>query len=422
MIAAVPSRTNAATAPKAYVALFNDNAVAVIDTGTKRVRSTIAIPVGPDGMAISPDGTRVYVASAGTSTVSVICTVTDRVVSTIEVGTAPNGLAITRDGRRLLVAVWGANQVAIVDTARNQVIGRIPVGNPHTVALSPDGQTAYVTSQQPGATAIVVLNLATRSVAATVPVTQTPRDLNVSPDGALAYYTLAGVNAVQVLDTTRSQVVAQIPVGASPHIPLIAANGEYGVVVVQGPGQLTVINPSTQQVVGTVPVGKFPHWVAITSDGDTAYVTNEGANTVSVVDIEKQRVLATIPVGNAPRKVVVQPAGAAGLDAAPAGPAVASMTSPATPRAAVGAGGGVVIANFAFAPATLRVARGATLTWTNTDSVPHTVTAADRRWDSGDIQPGGSFSATVDAPGTYRYACAIHPFMQAVIVVGEGDR
>src|SRR5262245_32363552 len=52
---------SAATARKAYVGLFKDNAVAVLDTGTDRVLRTIPIPPGPHGIAITPDGRKVYV-------------------------------------------------------------------------------------------------------------------------------------------------------------------------------------------------------------------------------------------------------------------------------------------------------------------------------------------------------------------------
>ncbi len=47
----------------------------------------------------------------------------------------------------------------------------------------------------------------------------TPRALNVSPDGQELFFTVAGVDAVQVLDLATNQIVDQIPVGASPHLP-----------------------------------------------------------------------------------------------------------------------------------------------------------------------------------------------------------
>jgi len=419
---AIPSPTSAAmgSAPKAYVGLFNDNAVAVIDTGTNRVLSTIPIPAGPHGLVISPDGRRVYASSDGASTVSVISTVTDRVVSSIEVGKSPHGLAISRDGRQVLVAVFGTNQVVAIDTVRNQIVARIPVGNPHNIAMSPDGRTAYVAAQQPGSMALAILDLTTRRQVGTVPLEATPRALNFSPDGKALYFTLAGSPAVQVLDPKRNQIVDQIQVGESPHHPYVTATGEYGLVVVQGPGQLAVINPASQKVIGTVAVGKFPHWVATTSDGDTAYVTNEGANTVSVVDVEKQKVLATIPVGNAPRKIVVQSGPAvragAGLIQASLAPIATAAQAQASPAPA---GGAVKIANFAFAPAAITVTPGTSVVWTNGDGIPHTSTGTDKQWDSKPIQPGSSFKVTFDKAGTYTYQCTIHPFMRATVVVGN---
>jgi YVTN family beta-propeller protein len=97
----------AAAAPKAYVGLFKDNAIAVLDTGTNRVQGTIPVPQGPHGIVITPDGRKVYVSSDGASAVSVIDTQTDKVVRSIEVGANPHGLAISPDGRQVLVGcLW----------------------------------------------------------------------------------------------------------------------------------------------------------------------------------------------------------------------------------------------------------------------------------------------------------------------------
>src|SRR2546427_3847400 len=83
------------TAPKAYVGLFGDNSVAVLDTSSNHVMKTIPIPVGPHGLVMTPDGRRVYASSDGDSRVSVIDTSTDEVIASIHVGSTPHGLAIT---------------------------------------------------------------------------------------------------------------------------------------------------------------------------------------------------------------------------------------------------------------------------------------------------------------------------------------
>jgi YVTN family beta-propeller protein len=88
----------AADAPKAYVGVFQDDAVAVIDTSRHQVVATIAVPRGPHGVAITPDGRKVYVSSDGASTVSVIDTSADRAVAPVDVDANPHGLAISGDG------------------------------------------------------------------------------------------------------------------------------------------------------------------------------------------------------------------------------------------------------------------------------------------------------------------------------------
>jgi plastocyanin len=79
----------------------------------------------------------------------------------------------------------------------------------------------------------------------------------------------------------------------------------------------------------------------------------------------------------------------------------------------------VTIDNFMFAPATLTVPAGAKVIWTNRDSEPHTVLAAEPKglFKSQALDIDDSFSFTFDKPGTYTYFCSIHPHMTGTIVV-----
>ena len=309
-----PSSAPAASEPaaaalpmvKAYVGLFKDNAVAVLDTSTNHVAKTIPVPTGPHGLVITPDGRQVYVSSDGASTVSVIDTATDAVTASVDVGKTPHGLALTPDAKTVLVAGFGTNQVSFLDTATNAVAGAVPVPSPHNIAISPDGRRAYVASQVQGSAALVVIDVTRRSVVGRVALDKVPRALNFSPDGKQLYFTEAGASAVQVLDPATDTVVDQIPVGASPHHPLFVGTGQTALVVVQGPGQLAVVDTATKAVT-PVTVGQFPHWVAVSSDGGFAYVTNETSDDVSVVALDTKKVIATVAIGGGPRKIVIQP-------------------------------------------------------------------------------------------------------------------
>ena len=78
----------------------------------------------------------------------------------------------------------------------------------------------------------------------------------------------------------------------------------------------------------------------------------------------------------------------------------------------------IVIDNFSFTPKTLRVPVGATVTWTNHDSVPHVVTSADDHFKKSPVlKTGQRFSNTFATAGTYSYFCSIHPRMTGEITV-----
>lgn len=85
--------------------------------------------------------------------------------------------------------------------------------------------------------------------------------------------------------------------------------------------------------------------------------------------------------------------------------------------AAAGGEQAISIEGFAFGPADITVPVGTTVTWTNNDGPPHTVTADDGSFESENLATGDTFSFTFDTPGTYTYHCAIHPSMTATITV-----
>jgi len=87
-----------------------------------------------------------------------------------------------------------------------------------------------------------------------------------------------------------------------------------------------------------------------------------------------------------------------------------------------GGGGGntsnkVSMYNSIFTPSNLTVTTGATVTWTNDDNMVHTVTANDASFNSGDIQPGGSYTRTFNATGVISYYCIHHSGMTGTVTV-----
>lgn len=100
--------------------------------------------------------------------------------------------------------------------------------------------------------------------------------------------------------------------------------------------------------------------------------------------------------------------GGIGQDAAAASPAASTS----------GAANSVDIKGFAFSPASIKVAVGTTVKWTNSDSAAHTVTADGGTFDSKNLANGASFSQAFATAGTFTYKCTIHPSMTGSVVVG----
>ncbi len=79
----------------------------------------------------------------------------------------------------------------------------------------------------------------------------------------------------------------------------------------------------------------------------------------------------------------------------------------------------VTITDQGFSSNTLVISRGSTVRWINTGKERHTVTADSGLWDSGQIEPGATYTITFAKPGTYQYHCENHKGMAGTIAVQE---
>lgn len=101
-----------------------------------------------------------------------------------------------------------------------------------------------------------------------------------------------------------------------------------------------------------------------------------------------------------------------------------ATSSPAPSAAGAGSGSKtatVTIKGFAFGPASVTIAKGGTVTFTNSDSATHTVTSGANRTKDGkfdqQVSGGADTTITLDTPGTYEYFCNIHSSMKGTITV-----
>lgn len=91
--------------------------------------------------------------------------------------------------------------------------------------------------------------------------------------------------------------------------------------------------------------------------------------------------------------------------------------APSAGAGGASAGVDVKIDNFSFVPQEIKVKVGTTITWTNRDDIPHTVTSTDSIFKSKALDTDDKFTFTPTKPGTYPYYCSIHPKMTGKVIV-----
>jgi plastocyanin len=96
----------------------------------------------------------------------------------------------------------------------------------------------------------------------------------------------------------------------------------------------------------------------------------------------------------------------------PARPAKSAVPTPAASPLSI-----IHIKNFAFVPDTVTIPAGSTVRFVQDDETPHTVTATDKSYDSGNLNQKATWSHTFATEGTYTYVCAYHPSMRGKVVV-----
>src|SRR6267378_1992179 len=162
---------------------------------------------------------------------------------------------------------------------------------------------AYITNL--GSNNVSVIDTASNSVTATIPVCCGPSGVAVNPAGTRVYVVTALVSiagsSVLVIDTASNSVMATIPVGSAPANGVAVNPAGTRVYVANfSDNNVSVIDTASNSVTATIPVCCGPSGVAVNPAGTRVYVANAASDSVSVIDTASNSVMATIPVGSAP--------------------------------------------------------------------------------------------------------------------------
>ncbi|MFJ1792965.1 IPT/TIG domain-containing protein [Kitasatospora griseola] len=118
-----------------------------------------------------------------------------------------------------------------------------------------------------------------------------------SPDGTAAYVANLSSHSLSVVDTATSTVTASIPLASSAIGVAITPDGATAYVTLAGNNTVVAVSTSTHTVTATIPVGAAPQFISIDAAGAHAYVPNFTGNSVSVISIATNTVTATVSGG-----------------------------------------------------------------------------------------------------------------------------
>jgi YVTN family beta-propeller protein len=322
-----------------------------------------SILVAGCGGGREPAGARLYVTNEMSADMTVIDPEARRVVGRVALGKRPRGIVPSPDGRLLYIALSGspvagpgidestlppadkaADGIAVFDIAQGRILRVLRgVSDPESVAVSPDGDSLYVASEDGGT--LVILDAHSGAVLRSVPVGGEPEGLAVSPDGRLVYVTSEEDHVVTAFDVREGRVSARIPVGQRPRNAVFSADGRtafipgeadasvtridvaagrpirrariagadvrpMGIALVKsgqalfvttGRGrELVRLDPATLRVTGRVAVGERPWGLAVSRDGRHVFTANGPSNDVTMIESQSLRIVARFAAGERP--------------------------------------------------------------------------------------------------------------------------
>jgi len=283
----------------AYLAAAGGDEVVEVNVAAASIVGTFSADSG-EGVGAAPDGSEIYIAETGQYSVLAVNPAT-KAEKAIEVGPYPQDVAVSPAGKVVYATVTGgdtgpggSNVVAVIDPSTDTVTTDIKTGTaPRQVVFSPDGATAYVTTE----TGIDVISTANSKVTRVIPDPAGPQGIAVSPDGKTLYVTNPNAGTLLTVNAASGAITGDVRAGAEPEAVAVTPNGAALYVADMNSDSVSVLSAATLKTTGTISVGRLPMSVTVSPDGSQAWVGNGLSGSVSIIATATGKVVATVGGG-----------------------------------------------------------------------------------------------------------------------------
>jgi len=189
----------------------------------------------------------------------------------------------------VIMLIVGIHTNHIPTTSASQDLSDYPVDiaskqSSSCIALTPDGSTLLVVN--PDSNSLSLVDTATRSLLAEIPVGLEPRTVAVDDAGNRAYVANRGSDSFSVIDLASTQVITQVRTGRQPYGLLVSPNGGCLYVAEQGASRLSAWDTTTFQRAALYTVPDRPSGMALSSDGHSLYLTHLFTNTITIITFQ----------------------------------------------------------------------------------------------------------------------------------------
>jgi len=236
-----------------------------------------------------------YAVNHGASNLTHYASCTLKVLASIPLFGNPLHPALTPDGSLLLVTD-NAGAVDFVSTSTDTVVYTLmtPGMFPSGIAISPDGNTAYVTNYDINAL-VMVIDIPSRTITGTIPLpVHYPKQIFLTPDGAQAWVNFYSNSSIYIIDTLSQTIAGSIgTIFPATTGMAFNATGSRAFVAVY-PQDVYVYDTATLARLADITVGANPVDIVLTPDTQRLYVTSYGSSTITVIDAHHNTVLTTI--------------------------------------------------------------------------------------------------------------------------------
>ena len=279
--------------------LNDDKTISVINPrialSRTKLESMIQLPgVGADWV-LSKDKNHLYVTMPDQAAVAVVNTGTRKIMDQIPTGAdgQPRRIARQPDGRHIWVGLDGAAFVAVIESATNHLVAKVPVGRGlHAIAFTPDSQYALITNSESDSVSIV--DTTRWKLSREVAVGKTPVTIVTDPQGGHAYVVALNGDRLTIIDALKQDIHSSIQMKPGTTVLRVEPEGQFLFALNQLTDTVSVIDTTTNKIVATSPVVKEPDQISFTRQ--FAYIRGLGSDKVSLIELGELRKGRLVPV------------------------------------------------------------------------------------------------------------------------------